>query len=649
MSDRFIYSSMLQEYNVGRIRQLNLERDTRISRLATKADAENYCMEVRSKISSCFQLPERIGVPEVRITGKFDFPESRVEKIIYESRPGFPVTALLFLPKVLREAAPAVLFLCGHSQLGKNEPAYQMCCRTLAKSGFVVLCVDPAGQGERYQFTGNINAVDVAGVCTREHNMLGKQMSLCGDFFGTWRAHDALCGLDYLLSRPEVDISRVGVTGNSGGGTMTTFVQALEPRFTMAAPSCYVTSWKRNIENELPADVEQLPPGIWESGCEMGDFVLAYAPRPLILMGQKKDFFDPRGLQETYEQCRRVYALLGAEDNLRCFIGPDPHGYTLANRKSMYSFFGEIADMPIAECEAENIVLPPDALNCTPSGQVSFMPEYKGVHDFITEKVDALAVSRKKLDFAELRRTVAVHLGINSNVPVPYSRFLRPACNNAGTVREQIMVRIGLETEPGILTILKVPVQQDAYFFPETEKMTLYVPHQDSAEELQNILWDDTIIAGVDVRGIGETMPLTCDRYENDFFAHYGREYHYNGCSLMLGSSLLAERIRDLLGAVAFVKSKGVRDIRLAGRGIGAVIAVLTALISDDISSCELFAAPESWSSMAKSRITLWPQSVMPKGILKITDLNEIYDILSGKMPFEIHSYMDNYLKKSLQ
>ena len=99
MSDRSIYSSKLQEYNVGRIRQMNQERAQRIANLQSKTDAESYCLEVRSKISSCFRLPERSGLPEVQITGTYEFPESRVEKIIYQSRPGFPVTALLYLPQ----------------------------------------------------------------------------------------------------------------------------------------------------------------------------------------------------------------------------------------------------------------------------------------------------------------------------------------------------------------------------------------------------------------------------------------------------------------------------------------------------------------------------------------------------------------------
>lgn len=645
MSNRKVYSSMLQEYNVERIRRINRERDARIASLKNRSEAENYCMEIRSKIASCFNLPERSGVPDVKITGTFELPECMVEKVIYESRPQFPVTAYFYRPKHLIAPAPGVLFLCGHTAEGKGCAMYSTCCRTLAGLGYAVLAVDPISQGERLQFTGNINAPGLSGVCTWEHNMLGKQMWLCGEFFGTWRVHDALCGLDYLLSRSEVDTSRVGVTGNSGGGTLTTWVQSLDPRITMAAPSCYVTSWKRNIENELPADIEQMPPGILGCGCEMGDFILAYAPRPVLLLGQKKDFFDPRGLRETYEQCRKVYALLGAEDNLQCFIGPDPHGYTAPNREQMYRFFGEQTGLPVAAKEQEPGFLDPGTMNCTPTGQCADMPEYKLVHDLIVEKCAALAAARRPLALDELRRQLAAKLGINTNIAVPYGRNLRPEYFNIRNPNAALFVRLGLETDPGILTILKILTAKDGHYFPDFETMTLYVPHQDSAEELKDRI-PGSGIAGVDVRGLGESMALTCDCEETEFFSPYGRDYHYNACAFMAGSSLLAERVRDLLGAVAYVKAHGVKNIQLAGRGIGAIIALTAAVFSDDITSVELFDAPESWNSMACSRVSLWPHSVMPFGILKITDIPEICQALAGKITVHISGNMDNYLRK---
>ncbi len=632
---------MLQEYNVDRIRKHDEQWCERIDSLHTRADAESYVFEVRAKIASCFNMPERNSVPEVKITGKYDLPDCRLETIIYESRPGFPVTAHLLRPLQLNGTAPAVLFLCGHDQKGKNGETYRKCARTLAANGYIVLSVDPAGQGERYLFADVPGkAVGISGVCTREHNMVGKQLHLCGEFFGSWRAHDALCGLDYLLSLPEVDSSRVGITGNSGGGTMTSFVQALDPRFTMAAPSCYITSWKRNIENELPADIEQIPPGIIASGCEMGDLILAYAPRPVILMGQKKDFFDPRGLQETYEKCRKVYALLGCEDNIRCFIGPTTHGYSVENRFEMYGFFSEFANMPAIGSEVDGI----GEYNCSASGKIYTESGTKNIHDLIVEKLDVFAAERKKHSFDELRNIFAEKLQLRSSIPVPYSRKLRLQAVNRVTPEEGFFSRFALESEPGILTIVKLLDNNVNYCFPELDKLTLYVPHLDSVEELSDFKRDASI-AGVDVRGLGENMSLNCDQDEESFFAPYGRDYHFASCELLFGSSMLAKRVKDLLTAVVWVKSCGVKEITLAGRGQGAIIAALGALLSDDVKGVKLYDAPESWDSMARSRVTLWPQSSMLPGILAVTDLPEVYGVLAGKMPFEIVNYIDALLK----
>jgi hypothetical protein len=330
MSDRSIFANMLQEYNVNRIRQVNSERDARINKLATRADAENYCMEVRCKIASCFNMPERSGLPPVKITGTYELPECRVEKIIYESRPEFPVTALLYVPKSLSAPAPAVLFLCGHSQSGKAEAIYSKGCRTLAKAGYVVLCVDPVGQGERYQFTGVKNSVGVSGFCTREHNMLGKQMSLCGEFFGTWRAHDALSGLDYLLSRPEVDPHRVGITGNSGGGTTSLYAGAILDRLTHVMPSCCFSSYRDSIMAMIHCKCNYFP-GMLEWG-DMGDLAGLCAPKYLVIVNGRKDVVFPVGpARKEFKRTQAIYNAAGVPDRCRMVIGNGGHRFYKAD------------------------------------------------------------------------------------------------------------------------------------------------------------------------------------------------------------------------------------------------------------------------------------------------------------------------------
>jgi cephalosporin-C deacetylase-like acetyl esterase len=128
-------------------------------------------------------------------------------------------------------------------------------------------------------------------------------MLLVGEFLGAWFAWDAIRALDYLLTRPEIDEQHIGVTGNSGGGTQTTWLCGLEPRFTMGAPSCFVTTFRRDAENELPQDSEQCPPRVLAFDLDHCDFLAAMAPKPVIIMAQEKDYFDARGSAETSTPC----------------------------------------------------------------------------------------------------------------------------------------------------------------------------------------------------------------------------------------------------------------------------------------------------------------------------------------------------------
>ncbi len=637
-NQRSILGNYLQESVIRQIRELNTARTARIDALKTRADAEAYVKSVREKIAKCFPMPADRSVPEAEITGIVDYPEFTIEKIIYLSRENFPVTANLFLPKTPGKH-PGVIFMCGHSANGKCAEPYRSGAANLAVKGFAVLLIDPISQGERWQFTGVPNALKINGLCTREHNMLGKQLRLCGDFFGSWRAYDALRGLDYLLSRPEVDPSRIGITGNSGGGTMTTFTQALDERFTMAAPSCYVTSWQRNFENELPADVEQIPPGILAAGCEMGDFILAYAPRPVLLLGQKNDFFDPRGLNETYNQVKKVYALLGAEDNVQCFIGPTNHGYSIENREAMYGFFTRHAAVDAESKESfDGVQISEKEMLCTESGQLATSrPEFNLVHDLILKKAAELKAARAKLSPAEVKNCLKKLLNIPEKIEEPYVRMLRGIQVDGICDERSRFARFAIEGDHGMLTPLKLNSGRAFYHFPELEKLTIYIPHLDGANEVVKIDRDpDDIYAALDVRGIGETLSLGADQNQamRKFNAVYSQDYHYDSVALMFGTSTVAQRVMEILRAIEFVKTRGVKRIELAGRGQGALPAVFAALVSDDVAALKIYDAPESYQSMVEKRMSHWPQSCMVPGILEYMDLPDIYEAIAAFKPF---------------
>lgn len=332
---------MIQEYYVERFRKVAAERAERLAAVTTRKQALRLRAETRARLEAVFApWPERTPL-NPRIIGRIERRRYTIEKILFESRPGFIVSANLYVPRG-KPPFPTVLAGCGHYNEGKAGPLYQRFSRGLAEHGYLVLFFDPVGQGERRQFD-DLPKSQRPTNCVREHLILGKQLSLTGESLATWMVWDGIRALDYLLSRPEADPSCVGVTGNSGGGTFTTYLNAFDDRITMSAPSCFVTTYLHNLECELPADNEQIPPGIVGAGLELGDFFIAQAPRPTLLIGQHNDFFDERGLRQTFEETRRIYGLLDAADHMQLHVGPGIHGYQKDARQAMYRFFNQVS------------------------------------------------------------------------------------------------------------------------------------------------------------------------------------------------------------------------------------------------------------------------------------------------------------------
>ena len=618
-----LFGNSVQEYYLSEVRKIYAQRKARLAAIKTKAQAQAYVEEVREKIARSFNLPTEKTPLNVRITGEERKDGLLMKKVIYESRPSYPVTALLFMKENLKKKAPAVLFLCGHSLEGKGSATYQTCCINLAKQGYIVLSVDPVSQGERHQFLTVKSKFNPAKGPTQEHNYMGKQLYLAGEFFGTWRAWDAVRGLDFLLTLPEVDTTRVGVTGNSGGGTMTTFVNALEDRFTVAAPSCYVTTWQHEVENELPADMEQMPPGMLEQGLDMSDFIIARAPRPALLLGQKDDFFDPRGTKEAWEDARHIYKLLGAESSVQYFIGPHPHGYSQPNREAMYKFFAAHVQGQ-KKAPVEDPSLTPFAEKetwCTPKGEVEYLKGNRRLRDLLGDLTDEIVASRKKRSAKALKAELLEILRVGK-ISVPVYRKLR----HNKHAEDLWHSRFGLETEEGrVMSVLKCYDKPVHNFIPDDGNAVLYIPHLSADSEIGKVKCakDDHLLA-LDVRGIGEVMPSGCDFYSREFFGQYLFDYHYASLGYMYDRPYLGGKVRDILCAVKLLRECGIKKITLAADGQGTVPALLAALLCDTELELRLTHAPESWESMVRKPITRWPFSLMLPGILKLTDLDEL-------------------------
>ena len=633
------FPRMVQEYFVREVRSVEQDGERRRSALKTRADAEAYTKNARDRIGQVFgPWPQRTPL-KPRIASVVERDAYKIENIIFESRPRFLVTANLYVPKGRSLPLPGVVGTCGHSSNGKAAELYQQFAQGLARQGYVVLIYDPIGQGERLQYP-NEDLKSRIGVGVREHLYAGNQQFLVGEFIGSWRAWDGIRALDYLLTRKEVDPEHVGITGNSGGGTMTTWLCGVESRWTMAAPSCFVTTFLRNLENELPADTEQCPPGALALGLDHLDFVSAMAPKPVIVLAKEKDFFDIRGTEQAFEQLKILYRLLGAEQNISLFTGPSYHGYSQENREAMYRWFNRSTRVSDALTEPDLTLEKDETLYCAPSGQVC-RANASTVFEFTKDKSKALASQRKSpLSVAELRRLIPKILRLRDHAvgeTPPRYRILRN-WPHRGYPRKRWATYV-VETEPGIQAVVYRLSDERVLSRPPRDgaPAILYVAHQSSDAELRDeplikeLIKSEpgSVLYTCDVRGVGESKPDTCNH--NSYLSPYGSDYFYAIHSIMLDRPYVGQRTYDVLRVVEWLKANGHTDIHLVGRGWGALPTTFAAILSDDVTRVTLKNAPTSYSAIAESETYAWPLSSLLPNVLKHFDLPDCYEALKEK------------------
>lgn len=628
------FPRMMQEHLVARVRTIEAASLAALSALRTRADAEAYVARVKAKIRALFgPAPPRTSLAP-RVRGRLARDGYVVEKVVFESRPGFPVTANLYLPRT-REKRPAVVGSCGHADAGKAGESYQSFAQGLARLGFVVLIYDPLGQGERLQYPGGGGRSRV-GIGVREHLLAGNQQFLVGEFVGAWRAWDGIRALDYLLGRPEVDPRHLGITGNSGGGTLATWLGALDDRWTMAAPACFVTTFRRNAENELPADTEQCPPGALAAGLDHADFIAAMAPKPVILLGKEGDFFDARGTEEAFARLRHLYELLGAPDRIQLHVSPGYHGFSQENREAMYRWFrrwtggGEVAGEPPLTLE------PPEALWCAPGGQVEALGA-RSVFHFTRETAQALARRRPPLEGPALADAIREVLRLPPRSAPPEYRILRPLRGRRHPRPHTAVYAV--ETEPGVQAVLYRLSDGPLLSRPPRgpRRAILYVAHRSSDAELRDeplvrALLDaepEAAFYALDVRGLGESEPDTCG--QGSFLDPYGSDYFYAIHGIMLDRPYVGQRTHDVLAALDLLAAVGHEEVHLAGRGWGALPATFGALLHPAVTDVTLKNALVSYTAVATTELYRWPLAALAPGVLRRFDLPQCYAALAAR------------------
>lgn len=394
----------------------------------------------------------------------------------------------------------------------------------------------------------------------------------------------------------------------------------------MAAPSCFVTTFLANLENEEPQDAEQYPHELLAAGLEMGDFFMVRAPDPVILIGQRYCFFDRRGLEETYEEVKRFYSFFNASEKVRHFLGENRHGYFPDGREAMVRFFCEHTGAKFQTPKGRPRILDAERLHATPKGEV-VKEGSTPVFTLITRRADQLIADRPAMGKTQLLQTLRQLLHLPEQKKIPHYRVLQPRpCGNS------IHARYGVETAPGIQALLRRPATEPQVFFslePE-KKVLLYLPHLSAEAELisQRDLPNSLPMYGLDSRGLGESMPTP----KEDFFSPYGYDYMMHGYELMWKSSFIGGRVHDVLSVLHLLQQSGAREIHLWGCGQGAILALFAGVLHPSIGRVVLQNGPLSCADWVKAPVVRWPAANFVKGMLQFFDLPDLFQILGDRL-----------------
>ncbi|HWQ55097.1 MAG TPA: acetylxylan esterase [Bryobacteraceae bacterium] len=543
-----------------------------VSRWKLPGDAEGW-QRRRPEVERAFR--EAIGLREppertplnARVVARHNMGDYLLENVVFESRPGFPVTANMYRPKApSSKKRPAILCPIGHylSQ-GKATLDVQARCIRLAQSGFIVLVYDAIGQGERMT-RGNA------------HHEGGYALLPLGETIAGWMVWDSIRGIDYLLTLEDVDRERIGVTGNSGGGLNTLFTAALDCRVRAAVVVGYTFEFGNWLKyGGAHCSCTHLP-GLFRS-MEWFEIAGLIAPRALMMLqGENDSIFPISGARRAGHNTEALYALLGRSDHVQFSeLAEQPHAYSCPFRERMYGWMtrhllGQGSGEPIPEGNLQPLREDDPRLRCDPDGSI-------------------LAKSPSVVDLARRKAIDAV-----SKLPASRSQRTRDAAG--WWMRELTAPPEPLPHYQAAHTVQTIPVpggrlekisfiSEDGQYIPgllwlpshprSPAEVVLMVDDRGKGAVAESGLVQPLVQAGfavfsVDLRGRGEISGRVRQGRDGNF--------RLTANQVLFGRPLAGRRAFDLVRAVDYLglrKDLAFREVVVVGLGDDALPALLAA------------------------------------------------------------------------
>ena len=582
----------------------------------------------------------------------------RVEMILFESVPGFYVTAAVFIPDETRfkPPYPAVLVPCGHTHIGKAGDIYQQVPALAATNGLLAMVFDPIDQGERSQRLDENGKPKAQGVAA--HNVIGAGSVLLGRNAATFEYWDQVRCLDYLQSRKDVIPDKIGVTGTSGGGTQTSYIMSLDDRVAAAAPSCYLCGLYDSMIPKIgPQDAEQNIFGQLAFGLDHIDYCIMRAPKPTLLITTTEDFFPVEDAWKTYRNAKRIFDRFGYAEKMAIMEHDAKHGWQKNPREAAVRWMlrwlagrdeqvFEADDMPIFEPEE---FLVTDSAH--QGGEVLKIDGARSAFDLNRDYNEELFTARKvkneNRDRNEFVETIRKTIGARPLAEIPKYEIdnkgtiaIPPALADCCAKVESFVLRsengrihlsvlcFGPQGIHALKTIAHGTPEQVQYNL----SMTIFLHDQGKTSDLSRIetlLKSGQTVVAVDLRGLGETQAVCKPYYRHDHFGTDGTDYYM---SYLLGKSYVGMRTEDLLAVARWLRNDKTGqkvDLVASGEIVGTIAlhsAVLEPLL---FSSVKLDKPVRSWYEIVKIGDAPYPITNLVHGALLEYDIPDLQRIVS--------------------
>ncbi len=524
----------------------------------------------------------------------------KIEHIVYESQPGFYVTASMFIPGDIKKRSklPAIIYCSGHSDLGYRSEVYLHVIANLVKKGFIVFAFDPVGQGERMEyFNPETKESSIPGANKGEHSYAGSQAFITGSSQARYMIWDGIRAVDYLLSRKEIDPARIGITGRSGGGTQSAYIAAMDDRIYAAAPENYLTNFTRLLQTEGPQDAEQNMYNCIQRGIDEPDYLLVRAPKPALMITTTRDMFNIQGSMEAEKEVSRIYKAYGKEGNFTRVEDDAGHASTRKNREAMYAFFQKHLNNPGNSEDEETLPFSSDEVRVTSIGQKSTSLGGETVYSLNLKETEKLLKAQEAS-----RTNLTTHIPQVLKMAKKLSGYREPEepgepvftgrIQKEGYTIEKYFIRgEGDYVIPYLLMRPDQPNSKALLYLDPSGKATV-------ASEESQALWfvkNGFTVLVPDLLGVGETGPPTVNynhTYIQKWFA-----------SILIGRSIVGVQAGDVVRLVRLLEDdRDISEVYACSRGEMAPVLLHAAAFYPGIKRIALIEPYSSYRSIVASR-----------------------------------------------